>query len=75
MKIGQTQKQDTDSNDSITPYTFTRKSLDRFKQIILQDYGLKLSDEEAADQASRTLNFFDVLIENRHLLPKKKSKT
>ena len=49
----------------LTNSLVTREELDRFKEIALKDYGVKLTDEQAFEQATALLNLFDYLIENK----------
>ncbi|MBI5151781.1 MAG: hypothetical protein HZA34_04405 [Candidatus Pacebacteria bacterium] len=44
----------------------TKEELEKFKEIILKDYGKELSDPEATEQATALLNFFDYFIDKRH---------
>ncbi len=49
----------------LTNSLVTREELDRFKEIALKDYGVKLTDEQAFEQATALLNLFDSLIKKR----------
>lgn len=49
----------------------TPQELEKFKEIVRKDYGRELTDEQATEQATALLNFFDYFIDKRH----KESKT
>lgn len=44
----------------------TPEELEKFKEIIRKDYAEELSDEQATEQASALLNFFDYFIDKKH---------
>jgi len=43
----------------------TLEELEKFKAIARKDYGRKLSDAQALEQATALLNFFDYFIKKR----------
>jgi len=55
------------TNDDNTPILtnslVTREELDEFKEIALKEYGVKLTDEQAFEQATALLLLVDTLIE------------
>lgn len=56
----------TDENEVIlTNSLITREELDEFKAIAFKEYGLKLTDKQAFEQATALLNLFDTLIDKR----------
>lgn len=44
----------------------TREELEKFKEIVRKDYGRELTDEQATEQATALLNFFDYFIDKKH---------
>jgi hypothetical protein len=46
----------------LTNSLFTQEELDEFKDIAFKEHGVKLTDEEAFEQASALFNLFDYLI-------------
>lgn len=46
------------------------ESLEEFKQIILEDYGIKLSDQQAYQDAIAFLEVFKVLVKGNGLIQK-----
>lgn len=56
----------SDNNQLIlTNSLVTREELDRFKEIARKDYGVKLTDQQAFEQATALLNLFDYLVEKK----------
>lgn len=55
------------TNDDNTPILtnslVTREELDEFKEIALKEYGVRLTDEQAFEQATALLLLVDTLIE------------
>lgn len=49
----------------LTNSLVTREELDKFKQIAKKDYGVELTDEQAFEQSTALLNFFDHFIDKR----------
>ena len=49
----------------LTNSLMTKEELQRFKDIVLKDYGVELSDEQAFEQATTLLSLFDHLIDSR----------
>ncbi|MCB9823894.1 hypothetical protein H6802_02985 [Candidatus Nomurabacteria bacterium] len=47
----------------LTNSLVTREELDEFKEIALKEYGVKLTDEQAFEQATALLLLVDTLIE------------
>lgn len=43
---------------------FTKKDIQKFKEIALKDYGVKLSDKQALDQATATITAFESIIKD-----------
>lgn len=43
----------------------TPEELEKFKEIARKDYGVKLSDAQATEQATALLNMFDYFIDKR----------
>ena len=59
-----TQSPINDDNKLIlTNSLVTQEELDEFKEIALKEYGVKLTDEEAFEQATALLLLVDTLIE------------
>jgi len=58
------QKPTNDDNTPIlTNSLVTREELDEFKEIALKEYGVRLTDEQAFEQATALLLLVDTLIE------------
>ncbi len=58
------QKSTNDDNNLIlTNSLVTREELDEFKEIALKEYGVRLTDEQAFEQATALLLLVDTLIE------------
>lgn len=56
----------TDSDEIIlTDSLINREELDEFKAIAFKEYGIKLSDKQAFEQATALLNLFDALVKKR----------
>lgn len=58
--------QNTTNNDNtliLTNSLVTREELDEFKEIALKEYGVRLTDEQAFEQATALLLLVDTLIE------------
>ncbi len=53
------------NNLILTNSLITREELDEFKAIALKEHGVKLTDEEAFEQATALLQLFDILLEKR----------
>lgn len=49
----------------LTNSLITREELDEFKAIALKEYGIKLTDSQAFEQATALLNLFDALVKKR----------
>lgn len=70
-----TKKSPNDQNRALPPNSLiTIEELDEFKQIAYKEYGVKLTDEQAFEQATALLNLFDHLI-NRRLESNRKDAT
>jgi hypothetical protein len=62
----ETAAQNTTNNDNtliLTNSLVTREELDEFKEIALKEYGVRLTDEQAFEQATALLLLVDTLIE------------
>jgi len=62
----ETAAQKTTNNDNtliLTNSLITREELDEFKEIALKEYGVRLTDEQAFEQATALLLLVDTLIE------------
>lgn len=62
----ETAAQNTTNNDNtliLTNSLITREELDEFKEIALKEYGVRLTDEQAFEQATALLLLVDTLIE------------
>ena len=58
------QRSTNDDNTLIlTNSLITREELDEFKEIALKEYGVRLTDEQAFEQATALLLLVDTLIE------------
>ena len=53
------------NNLILTNSLMTKQEFARFKQIVSQDYGVELTDEQAFEQATSLLSMFDCLIASR----------
>ncbi len=64
---GTAQKEPLKDEDEVilTNSLITREELDEFKAIAFKEYGLKLTDKQAFEQATALLNLFDTLIDKR----------
>jgi len=52
-----------DNTPILTNSLVTREELDEFKEIALKEYGVRLTDEQAFEQATALLLLVDTLIE------------
>ncbi|MEO8581971.1 MAG: hypothetical protein ABI425_05375 [Patescibacteria group bacterium] len=50
----------------------SKKLIDEYKQIIKEDYGLELSDEDAHDCATNLVDYFELLMKIDHQTKVKK---
>jgi len=50
---------------TLTDSLINREELDEFKTIAFKEYGIKLSDKQAFEQATALLNLFDTLVKKR----------
>ncbi|MCL4354400.1 hypothetical protein M1349_02905 [Patescibacteria group bacterium] len=51
------------NNLILTNSLLTREELDEFKELVFKEYGIRLSDEQAFEQATALLLLVDTLIE------------
>lgn len=42
-----------------------QSEVDEFKKLVLEEFGIELSDEEAGDQSSRLVALFELLLHNK----------
>lgn len=43
----------------------TKAEVEEFKKLVLEIYGIKLTDDEAIDQGSRLIQLFELILKNR----------
>lgn len=62
-----------DTNTPLVNSLITPEELKKFKEIVFTEYGIKLTDEQAFEQATALLGLFDVLIKDRLEYHKKRA--
>ncbi len=63
-------------SDKNTPFInslVTPEELKRFKEIVFSEYGIRLTDEQAFEQATALLGLFDALLKERLAYHKKRA--
>lgn len=63
MTVTEEQKPVEEKNVILTNSLVTREELDEFKELAFKEYGVRLTDEQAFEQATALLLLVDTLIE------------
>lgn len=63
MTVAEEQKPVEEKNVILTNSLVTREELDEFKELAFKEYGVRLTDEQAFEQATALLLLVDTLID------------
>lgn len=63
----------SDKNTQLVNSLVTPEELAEFKKIVLSEYGIRLTDEQAFEQATALIGLFDALVKERLAYHKKRA--
>lgn len=72
MTESNSNKSEEERNEVLTNSLITREELEKFKEIAFAEYGIRLTDQQAFEQATALLTLFDTLLQQTLEIRKKR---